>query len=79
MYFGSNKKMATFLLEKGEESENLRVVEEALGFDSSRGYYNPASWVFNRQIYNFLSGKYKEVQSGEQRVDSLLSQLISSY
>ena len=61
VYFGSNNKNTTFVLEKEEEGEKLEVVREDYGFDFGRGDWNTASCVLNNEIYAFKWGNYTEV------------------
>ena len=59
VYFGSYNQNATFVLERGE-GENLRVVRQDEGFNLHRNY-NPASCLFNNEIYAFETQKYDKV------------------
>ena len=53
VYFGSNYKFTSFVLEQEEESEQLVVVREDKGFDLERGFWNTASRAFKNGIYAF--------------------------
>ena len=53
VYFGDMLKSVTFVLEKEEDSEQLRVVREDSGFAFERGAWNTASCTFRNEIYAF--------------------------
>ena len=53
VYFGSSDAEATFVLEKEEGSEQLRVVREDEGLNFWKGDSNTASCVFEKNIYAF--------------------------
>ena len=48
------------MLEREEDSEQLKVVREEQGFDFET-YYNAASCVFNNDIYAFKTANYRKV------------------
>ena len=56
VYFGSCDEKGSFVLEREEDSEQLKVVREEEGFDLRRGEYNTASCVFQKGIYTFHKG-----------------------
>ena len=60
VYFGSEDKNATFVLEEEEECEQLKVVGEDLGFYLTR-FYRTASCVLKNEIYAFRTNNCKEV------------------
>ena len=61
VYFGDNCENKTFVLKKGEKSENIRVVREEKGFNLQRGSSNAASRVIKSEIYAFKTYNYEEV------------------
>ena len=61
VYFGSEVKNSTFVLEREGESEQLRVVREEKGFGLVRGNYNTASRVVKLEIYAFKARNYRKV------------------
>ena len=62
VYFGSRNKNTTFVIEKEEKSEYLKIVREA-GFNLERLYNNNASSVFKNHIYAFKANDYRNVHS----------------
>ena len=60
VYFGCYNHNATFVLEKEEEEEKLRVVRQDEGFNFSMSY-NPGSCVFKKEIYAFENENYTKV------------------
>ena len=61
MFFGSGNENATFVLEKGEESEQLIGIREDEGFYLWRGDWNSGSCVTKKEIKAFKTGDAKEV------------------
>ena len=61
VYFGSSNENRTFVLEKEEQSEKLRVVRQDEGIDLRRGFWNSSSCVFKNEIYAFKRRNYGDV------------------
>ena len=61
VYFGASGFDSTIVLEREEESEQLKAAREDPGFELEREIWNSTSCVCKRSIYAFKCGSYFEV------------------